>query len=310
MLSRRGVRIKVFQVLYSVSRDSTLTPRLARSAYAVSVKKSFELFQFALYSFAKICQISEEDADKRKAKYLPTDKDKNFKAKLYNNPIIQNIAQCRELYNTAEDKKFNELASIDFARKVYSEYSKTEEYKNYINSESTIDDHVEQLLDLFRFCRKNEYFLDVMDDGYANWIDDKSLVIGALKKVIKHDPQNPNILNPHRPEEEIVEEFGETLLRYYLDEEEELLEYVKPILENWDHERLAIIDTILINMALSEFLDFESIPVKVTINEYVELAKRYSTPKSKEFVNGILDKLLKKLDAEGVIKKSGRGLVD
>jgi N utilization substance protein B len=149
-----------------------------------------------------------------------------------------------------------------------------------------------------------------MEDKFENWIHDKSLVVGAIKKTIKALPATPNFYEDHLPDDETVKEFGEELLHKVLFFDEELLELVKPALKNWDLNRVAVIDLILIKMALCEMLYFPTIPVKVTINEFIDISKIYSTPKSKDFINGILDRLMKKLTEEGKIVKEGRGLID
>ena len=310
MLSRRGVRIKVMKNLYSVSRDETLDLRKTKSAYNKSIEDTYDLFLFCTYTLVKICRFSEEDFEKRKTKYLPTAVDKKFTAKLYRNPIIQALEENKAFTTIAEKKNFAVKASNDFTQNIYNEFLKEEAYTNYILADSSDKDHLDLLLELFRFCRKNEFFNDVMEEQFINWIDDKSLVVGTIKKVLKCLPTEENVFDNHKPDPEIVEEFGLELLEAVFEEDDELLEIIKPVLENWDHERLAIIDMISIKMAVMEFLRFETIPVKVSLNEYVEISKIYSTPKSKEFVNGILDKILKQLVSEDKVKKAGRGLLE
>ena len=308
MLSRRGIRIKAMKRLYALSRDESLTMRSAINAYQKSIADTYDLYLFCVYSLAKICRMSTDDEEKRKAKYLPTEEDKIFTSKLYNNPIIQSIDLSKELSNRADKGYYSNVATKDFASKIYSDFCKEEAYQSYLAKDSTDQDHLDILLELFRFCRKNEYFNDVMEDHSINWIDDKSLVIGTVKKTLKALPSEESVFQKHLPDDEIVTDFGELLLKMTYEDDDELLEIVKPVLDNWDHERLAVIDMILIKMALIEFTNFETIPVKVTLNEYVEISKIYSTPKSKEFVNGILDKLLKQLQSENKIEKEGRGL--
>ncbi|MDA9774443.1 transcription antitermination factor NusB, partial [Saprospiraceae bacterium] len=294
----------------AMSRDETLDLKSAVVAYNKSVRSTFDLYILSMYAFTKICRVATEDEENRKNKYIPTEADKIFTAKLYENPIIQYLANSKFLSSKADKLHFSNVASADFAKKVYGDFSKEEAYIEYLAQEIPNDGHKDLLLELFRFCRKSEYFNDVLESAYINWIDDKSLVIGTVKKTLKGLPADHNIFEDHLPDPEIVDEFGKELLELTCEEDDELLEYVKPVLENWDHERLAIIDMILIKMALVEFMNFKTIPVKVTLNEYVEISKIYSTPKSKEFVNGILDKLLKKLQSENKIQKEGRGLVD
>lgn len=310
MLSRRGIRIKVMKVLYAVSRDETLNVRNAKSSYDNSVKDTFNLFILCLYAFVKITRVSTDDAENRKAKYLPSEIDKKFKPTLYENPIIQGIESSKFFNIKIEKLQLSTKVTKDFCKNVYNEFLKEESYQNYISAPKTDEAHLEMLLELFRFCRKNEFFNDVMEENYISWIDDKSVVVGTIKKVLKSDTSSEDLFQQHLPDNQIVEDFGKNLLTYTFEEEDELLDMIKPTLENWDHERLAIIDMILIKMAITEFLNFETVPVKVSLNEYVDISKIYSTPKSKEFVNGILDKLYKSLDSEGKIKKVGRGLLE
>ena len=149
-----------------------------------------------------------------------------------------------------------------------------------------------------------------MEDFYASWDEDKSLIVGALKKTLKALPAKEDFYEVHRPTEETTVEFGETLLTQVHKTDKELLELIEPTLKNWDAERVAVIDMILLKMALCELLGFPTIPTKVTLNEFVEISKLYSTDKSKDFINGILDRLMKKLHDDGKIKKEGRGLVE
>jgi N utilization substance protein B len=166
------------------------------------------------------------------------------------------------------------------------------------------------LLDMYRFLLNQENFESLVEDAFPLWTDDRSLIVGSMKKTIKGLPVDENFTDEYRPAFETVTEFGESLLAKTLETDTELLGMIEPVLKNWDADRVAIIDMILIKMALSELITFPTIPTKVTLNEYLDISKLYSTDKSKEFVNGILDRLMKKLQEEGLIQKEGRGLED
>ncbi|MBK9734223.1 MAG: transcription antitermination factor NusB [Saprospiraceae bacterium] len=154
-------------------------------------------------------------------------------------------------------------------------------------------------------------FNEIIEDQFANWEDDKSLIIGTIKKVLKSLPSDDDdYINEHYPDLETSKEYGEFLLKRTLSEDKVLLELIGPVLQNWDAERVAVLDMIMIKMAICEFLYCPTIPTKVTLNEYVELAKNYSTSKSKEFINGVLDKLLQDLILKGNVIKEGRGLLE
>lgn len=131
-----------------------------------------------------------------------------------------------------------------------------------------------------------------------------------MKKTIKALPVDGTFYQEYEPADETVKEFGEVLLKKVCEEDGDLSEIIEPMLKNWDAERVAVIDMILLKMAVCELVSFPTIPTKVTLNEFVEISKLYSTDKSKDFINGILDRLMKKLDKDGKIVKEGRGLIE
>ncbi len=311
MLSRRSVRIKVMQLLYANSTDEALNQKGCEQRYWRMIDQSYDVFFFTLFVLVQVAKMAADDESKKKAKHLPTEADKAFSAKLCENDLIRSLRDNPELNKAFEKKSFNAIIDRDLIRKVYHEFAKGDAYAEYLSKESNNEDHLEILLELFRFCRKSELFNDIIGDQYLNWIDDKSLVIGSIKKVFKALPiEGVTFLKEYFPDDETVKDYGESLLKRTLMGDQALLEQIQPILTNWDHERLAIIDMILLKMAACEMLEFPTIPAKVTLNEYVEVAKSYSTDKSKEFVNGVLDKLMKELIESGKLNKEGRGLVE
>jgi len=136
------------------------------------------------------------------------------------------------------------------------------------------------------------------------------LVAGAMKKTLKATPVSGDFFREHEPSDATVLEFGEELLKKTCEEDLSLFKEIEPTLRNWDAERVAILDMVMLKMALCELLHFPTIPTKVTINEFVEISKVYSTEKSREFINGILDRLMKELSDQGRIVKEGRGLLE
>ncbi|NNF33933.1 MAG: transcription antitermination factor NusB [Saprospiraceae bacterium] len=297
------------QTLFALNCDKELTFENAKKTYWKSIERSYHLLLFNLFVLTEITQVALEDGKKRKSKHLPSDIDKIFTPKLFNNELIQSLANSISLNKEYDRLGFTNSVDTDLFKKMYKAFSKKEEYGNYLKDEN--GSHIDILLELYRFCRSNEIFTEIMEDGFVNWSDDKSLVIGALKKCLKSLPsEDKDFYKSHYPDAETVKEYGEALLINTNNDDESLLELIKPLLKNWDHDRLAVIDMILIKMAIIEMLSFETIPTKVTLNEYVEVSKMYSTPKSKDFINGILDKILKDLTEDGKIVKKGRGLVE
>ena len=311
MLSRRHIRIKVMQLLYAKSRDTELSLSDLVRRYQSYGNRTLELYLFNLQQVIETARYSVRDELNRKAKYLLTEEDRLFTPKLYQNEVLQGF-----LANGSYDKAVKKFhltgrADGDTIAHFYRKFLETDVYKSYLLNPNTKakDDH-EVLLELYKFLYKSEMFDEAMEDFSMSWIDDDSLVIGATKKTIKAMPSDDELICDFTEEDKLTFTFGEQLLTKTYNKDIELLEIIKPMLQNWDAERVAQIDMISLKMATAELLYFPTIPTKVTINEYVDVSKMYSTDKSKEFVNGILDRLMKQLKETNMIRKEGRGLVE
>jgi len=298
------------QLLYADS-NTQLEKGDVLKRYNNLIQQSYTLYLFNLATTAKVSNYAYKDKENRISKLLPSDADVNFKPKLASNDLTSSINLSEEFAYELDTFGVDKDIDESTIKLVYSEFVKTEEYKTYNeNQDAKAEDHKAVLLALFKHCIGNALFEDLVDDRFNNWEDDKSLVVGAVKRTVKALPLEEKTYKQFKPNHETTQEFGYTLLENVLNKDAELLEIIEPNLKNWDADRVAIIDMILLKMAIAELLNFPSIPTKVTLNEYVEIAKLYSTDKSKDFINGILDRLMKKLDHEGKINKQGRGLVD
>lgn len=292
------------QLLFSQNRDQALADTKVIELYEQALKKSFELYLFNLFILTRIAAYSKEDAKKRHSKYLPKPEDLLFSPKIYENECIQGLVNSKALNGLFKLYKFEEKYDEDLSRKVYIEFAKNEAYDDYVYDEAGIDEHRKILLTLFKTFIKNELIVECLDDFYSNWQDDKSLIIGVMKKTIKAlPPQDDDFFSEHKPEDDTTKDFGLKLLHNVLEHEDIYKKQIEEIVQNWDVERVAVIDIILLKMAATEFKIFPSIPSKVTINEYMEISKMYSTEKSKDFINGILDKLYHNLKESGDINK-------
>jgi N utilization substance protein B len=299
------------QLLYSISRDEGLSKDQLVKEYWKRIEETYEMLLFNLFLIENIAKISAEDYEKRKGKHLPTEQDKLFSPLLWENDKINCLAKNAKLHKAYQKIGFDAKVDQDHFRSIYNEFSKTETYTDAIGKSLNSDEILELLLELYRFCRSKELFNEMVEDHYANWESDKSLVVGSVKKILKQLPDvDENFIESYYPEKEATKEYGEFLLLRTFGEDFVLLELIKPVLKNWDSERVAIIDMIILKMAVAELIFCTTIPPKVTLNEFVDVAKDYSTSKSKEFINGVLDKLLENLNESGKIKKEGRGLID
>lgn len=314
MLSRRNIRIKVMQVLYAATAEDSFKVKDLLKNYHAKIEGSFELLLFNIFLLTKVTQIAKEDYKKRQSKHLPTDFDKAFTPKLFENDLIQSFLNDPYIAKLIKKSEFEEKAGEDMAQIIYKKFleSHHDEYGEFIlNKNPTVEDYREILLTLYKFCvRESEIFIETMWAHYPSWIDDDSLIIGASKKIIKAMPLSNDFYKDYLPDNEAVNEFGVNLTTFLAKNDARLLQTIGPELKNWESDRLASVDMILLKMGTAEFLDCPTIPTKVTINEYVEIAKAYSTDKSKEFINGLLDRIYKVLSKNNQIIKEGRGLVD
>ena len=311
MLSRRSVRVKVMQLLYMLNRDESLELAELQKVYKKGIWKAFELYIYHLYLTLRVAQYAEKDAANRAVKYLPSEEDKAFEPRLSTNSCTNSLANHVQFLNLVSKYKINEGIDDDHIRSLYNAFSDVAEYNAYtVLREPTDADHAKIFIELYRFLSTNDLFLDMTEDRYNNWADDESLVMGAMKKTLKSLPVSGPFYQEHEPSDETVREFGAELLLLTAQQDAALLAEIQPALKNWDADRVAILDMIMLKMALCELLYFPTIPTKVTLNEFVEISKTYSTDKSKEFINGTLDRLMKKLLEEGRIVKEGRGLID
>ena len=311
MLSRRHIRIKVMQLLYAKSRDTELSLSDLVRRYQSYGNRTLELYLFNLQQVIETARYSVRDELNRKAKYLLTEEDRLFTPKLYQNEVLQGFLANGSYDKAVKKFRLTGRADSDTIAHFYRKFLETDVYKSYLLNPNTKakDDH-EVLLELYKFLYKSEMFDEAMEDFSMSWIDDDSLVIGATKKTIKAMPSDDELICDFTEEDKLTFTFGEQLLTKTYNKDIELLEIIKPMLQNWDAERVAQIDMISLKMATAELLYFPTIPTKVTINEYVDVSKMYSTDKSKEFVNGILDRLMKQLKETNMIRKEGRGLVE
>lgn len=311
MLSRRNVRVKVMQILYALGRDVTQDYTKGLLGYRRQINQSFDLYLLVLFYVIKIAGYASIDLKNRKLRHRPTEEDKFFKPILATNPHIKSLSDNIGLLNLIDTHDIREKLDEDLVRLMYNEFLKSEEYKEFLIAESlSPDDYVNIYLSLLKTCLQSNHFQEVLEDNYSQWIDDESLVVGAIKKTLKQLPVASDFYKEYIPSDEATVEFGEFLLETVYFKDKELLDLISPNLQNWDAERVAVIDMILIKMAIAELMNFNSIPGKVTLNEYVEISKTYSTDKSKDFINGILDRLFKQLTEDQKILKEGRGLLD
>jgi N utilization substance protein B len=310
MLSRTNFRIKVLQSLYAKEINPADGKRL-ETYLMKSINDSYRLYLLTMLYLQKIASYSQKDVEIKQKKYVPSEEDKKASSKLYENPVIKSLRDNDVFQKTLKKEGIFQLLDDDLTRRLFKNYTENEYYETYRSfAEPPLREHQYAIVKLYMTIKEDEVFSEAISDLFPSWDDDESLVYGAVKRSIRSLPANAQFFVDQLPSTEFVEELGKDLLHAALKHDNELQQLIAAKLQNWQEDRVAMLDMIMMKMAVCEFLFFESIPVKVTINEYVNIAKFYSTDKSKRFVNGILDKLLQELSEKGRIIKTGRGLID
>ena len=277
-----------------------------------SIDNIQDLYLIMLSSFIEIRKKEVVFLETSSKKHLATPEEKNPNTKFVNNPILQGLENNSALSSALEKRKINNWSqNDDYILILLNEIKKSSLYQNYISTKKTSFEEDKQfVIDMFtEVLAPNEKLYEYLEDNKLTWIDDIPLVNTQIQKQLKQIKQNEEFKVVKLFKDEEDKEFVSLLFRKTVLNEVTLAKEYIDKTPNWDADRIAEIDTIILKMAICEFLKFPSIPVKVTINEYLEIAKEYSTPKSSIFINGILDNLVKEFESENKIKKTGRGLM-
>jgi transcription antitermination protein NusB len=303
MLSRRNIRVKVMQTLYSIeSMNKETRPGEPLQILRKKLENSQQLFTFMVYYILEVARYAEKDALQKSQKYLPTKGDLSVNTKIAGNQLVWEIDENKSFQKSIEKFKIKYLMNDELIRKSYFALIKSAEYKEYIAAQSRDKKSEKNILEFIfsDLMIPDEYFLSDVEEKFIHWDDDAEMMILLMAKFL----QKPAAFNFDEMVGNEKMKFAVDLLNAVIDKDAYCLEMIKPKLKNWDSERIALLDMILIKMGICELLYFETIPTKVTINEYIDLAKEYSTEQSGHFVNGILDNLHKELLSQNKIHKT------
>ena len=316
MLNRRFLRVKALQAIYAYHQSESSNLPQAERQLLDRVDDLYKLFVYQLSFWVEIKRFAERRIEENKQKHFPTEEDLNPNMKFVNNRILVALDDNKHLMKLEEQYKIDWTDSReDFIRKMFVKLTETPEYQEYMsNGKDSFSDDKRFLVTVIEtYMPENGLLYDYYSDRELSFTSDYQLAIYLLWKFISELPANfdaSSMLPPVYKSEEEDREFVTKLFEKTILHADEYMEMVKDNISNWDYERLALMDKILIFMAMTEFCEFHSIPVKVTINEYIEISKFYSTPESRRFVNGMLDRLSTMLKDEGKLVKTGLGLVD
>ena len=314
MVNRRHIRVKVMQSIYAMHQSGSDSLEKEEKFLFYSIDAIQDLYLIMLSSLIEICKKESVFLHKSSLKHLATPEERNPNQKFVKNRIFQILAENNSLSIALENRKINNWTlNDDYILLLLNDIKQSKLYAKYMsNAINTFEEDRQFVIDMFmELIVTNEKLYEYLEDDKLTWIDDIPLVnthiIKQLKAIKSSDDDNFRVPKLYKDNED--KDFVKDLFRKTVLNEPELAKEYVDKTPNWDSDRIAEIDTIILKMAICEFLKFPSIPVKVTLNEYLEVAKEYSTPKSSIFINGILDNLVKELQASKKMIKTGRGLM-
>jgi transcription antitermination protein NusB len=292
MISRRNIRVKVMQTLYALdTMEQANKPGEPLRILRKHFDQTQSLFVYMVHFITEVARYAERDAHQRASKHLPSAADLQVNTKIAGNTVIWSILENPSY--VAAINTYKPQIDADLVRKFYQEWAESEAYQQYITAgerDAKTEKEIIQYL-YQQILLPSELFTSHIEELYTNWDDDCEMV----NLLILNYLQKPGTYNLQEMISKDKQQFASELLEATMEKKEVTMTYIKPKLKNWDPERIATLDMIMMQMGVCEFLFFETIPPKVTINEYIDLAKEYSTPQSGQFVNGILDNIHKDL---------------
>ncbi len=312
MLNRRHIRIKVMQSIYALLQSKSDDLVREEKFIHFSIDRIYDLYMLMLSLLVEVRDLAETHLEIGKKKFLATSDDINPNQKFIKNRlllILKNSSFINEYLKKHKLKNWKNDG--EYVRVILDAIKETEVYKNYITSEElSFKDDRDFIATIFKeVVAPNDKLFDYFESQNISWVDDLPLVnTSVLKSFSKMGQQKDFVgdaLYGNEEDKNFVGELFKKVALHHTDFDQDIDDKTP----NWDADRIAELDLIMIKMALTEFVHFPSIPVRVTINEYIEIAKDYSTSKSGFFINGVLDKISKEYTKSGKMKKSGRGLL-
>lgn len=307
MINRILIRIKVLQIVYSFYQNGNGDLKVAEKELLFSLQKSYDLYHYFLLLILEVTHLQERILDNRKHKLRPTEEDLHPNMRFVNNRFVKLLAENEALNQYVSEQGLSWSNDPDFVRSVHDLILSSDIYTEYL---SNPDDSFDTDREFWRATFKklicgNDMIENFLEDKSIYWNDDIEIVETFTLKTIKKLDETGGRTQPLLPMFKDMEdrEFAIRLFRQSLIKGDEYREYINKHMKNWETERIAHMDLLIMQVALAEIMTFPSIPISVTLNEYIDAAKYYSTPKSGIFINGILDSIVNELKKEKVLFK-------
>ncbi len=313
MLSRRLLRIKVMQMLYAYFTRGEQEIQLVEKELFRSIFKAYELYHYLLLLIIDVRDYAENKIEFARNKFRPTAQDLNLSERFVNNRIIKIIENNKQLKKFLNDYKYSWVNYPELIKKIYNSITESDEYNKYLNIEKPgFKEDKQLIIDIFTndIATCDDLF-NIIEEQSIYWNDDVEFIISMINKTIgnfkEEQLEERPLANMYKNDDDI--DFVKTLFRKTITKHNENVKLISQHTKNWEIERIAFMDMLIMEMAIVEATEMEFIPTKVSLNEYIEISKYYSTEKSSNFINGILDKVFFILKAENKTVKKGRGLI-
>ena len=314
MISRRILRIKVMQALYAYYKhDGQSSLKNSEKEMLFSIQKAYDLYYYFFLLILDIADYANDRIELAQRKKIPSYEDLHPNRKFVDNRIIEQLRQNTQLNDYLKTRKLSWVNHRELIRELYSKLMQATFFRNYMESDQSSykEDKVILCRLLSDLLGQHEPLFQALEEQSIYWNDEGEFILGinikTIKKFQEDQGADAKLLPLYKSSED--QEFPVKLIRKVILNSSQYSELIKRYSKNWEVDRIAFMDILLMQMAIAEVIEFSSIPVKVTLNEYLELAKYYSTSRSNIFINGILDKVFAYLKEMNQIKKSGRGLV-
>ena len=307
MINRVLIRLKVIQVIYAYYQNGGKNLEAAEKELFYSLSKAYDLYKYLLTLMIEVTQFANRRIDNRRNKLRPTYEDLNPNTRFIDNAFMAQLMQNTQLEEFRANQKRTWDDEGDFVKHLFEQIEQTKTYQEYMAKETlTYEDDRELWRKLYRSTiAQNETIDEILEEQSLYWNDDKAIVDTFVLKTIKRfEPENgaeQELMPEYKDDED--KEFARKLLRASIANAEAYRKLMENNAKNWDMERFAFMDILIMQVALAEIFAFPSIPTTVTLNEYVEIAKMYSTPKSGGFINGMLDSIVNQLKSENKLNK-------
>jgi N utilization substance protein B len=314
MISRRLIRIKILQVLYAENSNDALSVAQSEKELYFSINKAYDLYHLLMLIPFELVKLDEKRIDLARQKLRPSKDDLSPNLNFCNNRFIVQLRSNWQLGKYIADKKVNWINNQDIFKNLYNKVRESDYFKDYMNKTNTsYKDDKNVIISIFE--KEIPSFIDlesILEEMSIFWNDDVefmlSMVVKTLKPYKESDLPEKKLMPLFKNEDD--EEFAKKLFRKIALNNKEYNDLIKKHSQNWEFDRIAIMDILIMQMAIAEILEFPSIPIKVSLNEYIDIAKFYSTSNSNTFINGILDNIVKDLRGQNKITKTGRGLIE